>query len=94
MTIRNKIKIDFHLEDGCDQEKGETYTQWEPLNFSIYNPLFYDLIGEAIDSWLDENTIAKNYRYEVIFSHVIEMDGAGAVTSEYFEQIHQESQSY
>jgi len=94
MTIRNKIKINFYLEDGCKQEKGETNTQWEPLNFPIYNPLFYDLVGETIDYWLSENTVKANTTYEVIFSHVIERDNSGAVTSEYFEQIYQESETY
>lgn len=94
MNIRNKIKVDFHLEDGCKQEDGEANVEWQPINFSIYDPLFYELVGEAVDSWLDENTIVKHFRYEVIFAHVIERDGAGAVHSEYFEKVYQESQSY
>ncbi len=59
MTIRNKIKIDFYLEDGCEQEKGEVNVEQQPLNFSIYDPLFYELIDDAVSSWLEGNKIVK-----------------------------------
>ena len=92
MNIRNKILVDFYLEDGCSQEEGEVNTSWKPINFSIYSTLFIELIGDAIAEWLSENTIENDIAYEVIFAHVVEHDGGGAVVGEHFEQIHQESQ--
>ena len=93
MAIRNKIKVDFFLEDGCSQDEGEASTRWKPINFEIYSELFPELISLAIDEWLSENMIAKHVVYEVIFAHVVERDGGGAVLGEYFEPIYQEKQS-
>jgi len=31
MAIRNKIKVDFYLEDGCSQEEGEVSISWQPI---------------------------------------------------------------
>ena len=93
MNIRNKIKVDFYLEDGCSQEAGEANTSWQPINFAIYNILFIGLINEAIEEWLNDNTIKKHVMYEVIFAHVVERDGVGAVMGEHFEPIYQESKA-
>jgi hypothetical protein len=91
--IRNKIKVDFFVEYGCLQSDGEANANWQPINFSIYSELFPQLINEAIDQWLSDNTIGNNVLCEVIFAHVIERDGGGAVVGEYFEPIHTETQS-
>ena len=93
MAIRNKIIVNFFVEDGCSQEKGEASSHWRPVNFDIYSELFPELIQLAIDEWLEDNTIRKNVVYEVIFAHVIEHDGGGADLGEYFEPIHQETDS-
>lgn len=92
MTIRNKIKVDFHLEGGCSQKEGEVSFSWQPINFSVYSRLFPDLIEEACDEWLSENDLQEDVVYEVIFAHVVEYDGAGAVTGEHFEPIYKELQ--
>ncbi|MCP5008301.1 MAG: hypothetical protein GY941_30860 [Planctomycetes bacterium] len=89
--IRNKIKVDFFVEDGCSQDEGEASSHWQPINFAIYSELFPELIQEAIDEWLHANTIAEHTAYEVIFAHVIEQDGGGAVLGEHFEPIYTES---
>jgi hypothetical protein len=88
--IRNKIKVEFFLEDGCSQDEGEVSRHWQPINFSIYSTIFYELIEIAMDEWIEDHTIKKNIVHEVIFAHFIERDGAGAVTSEYFEPIYSE----
>ena len=90
--IRNKIKVEFFVEDGCSQSEGEASSHWQPLNFAIYSELFPQLIQEAIDGWLSENVIDKNVAYEVIFAHTVEHDGCGAVVGEYFEPIYTETQ--
>ncbi len=92
--IRNKIRVSFFLEDGCNQEAGEASAHWAPINFQIYSNLFPELIQEAIDQWLADNTITHNCSHEVIFSHVVDRDGAGAVVGEYFEPIWHESQTW
>lgn len=92
--IRNKIKVSFFLEEGCNQEDGEASSHWEPINFSIYSNLFPDLIQDAIDQWLADNAISHNCTHEVIFAHVVDRDGAGAVLGEYFEPIWHESQNW
>lgn len=92
MTIRNKVKVIFFVEDGCKQEDDEASAHWETINFSIYHELFPALIQEAIDQWLIENTIEQHVTYEVIFAHEIERDGGGAVVGEWFEAIHTEKQ--
>jgi hypothetical protein len=93
MTIRNKIKVDFFIEDGCSQEDGEASAHWQPINFAIYHELFPDIIKETIDEWLADNKLEKNVLYEVIFAHTVEHDSGGAVVGEYFEPIYQETQS-
>ena len=94
MGIRNKIMINFCIESGCIQEAGEASYRWSTVNFQIYNDLFADLIKEAVEEWLGENTLEPDYVYEVIFAHTVEHDGGGAVTGEYFEPIHTEVQAY
>ena len=91
--IRNKIKVEFLLEDGCSQGEGEVNSRWEPINFSIYSELFIGLITDAIDEWLSVNTVRKNVVYEVIFAHTIDQDAGGAILGEYFEPVHTETQS-
>ena len=90
MAIRNKIKVVFFVEDGCSQDDDEASSHWQPINFSIYNPLFPELIQIAIDEWLMNNTIEKNMAYEVIFAHFMDLDGGGAVLGESFDPIHTE----
>ena len=90
MSIRNKIKVIFYLEDGCTQEADEVSSHWSPINFEIYSDLFPDLIQEAIGDWLSENTVDENYIHEVIFAHDIDYDGGGAVTGEWFVPIYHE----
>lgn len=85
--IKNKVIVNFFLESGCSQEDDEVSTRWHPINFQIYDDQFVDLIREAISEWLDEHIIAHEVPHEVIFAHVIERDGVGAVTSEYFEPV-------
>ncbi len=92
MGIRNKIRVEFYLEDGCSQEEGEVNTSWQTVNFSIYSDLFTAMIGEAIAEWLGDNTIEKDTMYEVIFAHVVEHDGGGAVMGEHFDPIYKEIQ--
>lgn len=92
LAIRNKILVNLYLEDGCTQEDGEVNISWLPINFAIYSDLFQELIQTSIDAWLGENEVENNFMYEVIFAHVVEHDGAGAVTSEYFEPIYHERQ--
>lgn len=92
--IRNKVKVCFFVEDGCKQEDDEASAHWEPINFQIYNNLFPELIQEAIDQWLADNTITHNCTHEVIFAHVVERDRGGAVVGEYFEPILHESQNW
>lgn len=92
--IRNKIRVSFFLFEGCSQEDGEVSAHWEPINFQIYSKLFPDLIQDAIDEWLADNTITHDRKHEVIFSHVVDRDGAGAVVGEYFEPIWHESQNW
>ena len=87
MAISNKIVVHFYLEDGCSQKDGEVSISWKPMNFMIYSELFPELIQIAIDAWLSDNELAVNTVHEVIFAHVVEHDGAGAVTCEYFEPI-------
>ena len=92
MNISNKVLVVFHLEDGCKQEEDEVGISWNPINFQIYNKLFIDLIDEACGEWLSENKLNTDFIYEVIFKHVVDRDGGGAVTCEYFEPIHVEHQ--
>ncbi|WP_136678646.1 hypothetical protein [Neptunomonas sp. XY-337] len=94
MQIRNKVLVTFFLEEGCKQKDGEVYSSWQPINFAVYSGLFQELIQEASDEWLSENTIDVNCSHEVIFAHCVEHDGAGAVTSEYFEPICHEHQNW
>ena len=92
--IRNKIRVCFFLEDGCRQEDDEAGAHWGPINFQIYSKLFPELVQEAIDQWLVENTIAPNSTHEVICAHVVERDRGGAVVGEYFEPILYEQQAW
>jgi hypothetical protein len=87
MSISNKILVTFFLEDGCSQEEGEVSVSWVPINFSIYSPLFHEMVDIAVGEWLSDNKL-DDLVYEVIFSHVVEFDGGGAVVGEYFEPIH------
>ena len=90
--IRNKIRVVFFLEDGCSQEEGEVGAHWTPINFAVYSDLFPELIKLAIDEWIDDNPMVVHTEYEVIFAHVIEHDGGGAVLGESFVPIHTETQ--
>ena len=89
--IGNKVLVNFLLEDGCSQEEGEVNLSWTPINFRIYSHLFTELIEQACDEWVDGCVMSPDRCYEVIFIHRIERDGAGAVHSEYFEPIYEES---
>lgn len=92
--ISNKILVRFYVEEGCSQDEGEASVEWAPINFFIYSDLFPDLIREAVDEWLDKNIIRNGTRYEVVFAHVRELDGAGYLTSEYFEPVLEEQQDW
>lgn len=92
MQIRNKVIVNLHLEDGCKQEDDEVTISWTPINFSIYSDLFPEIIKSSIYDWLADNEIGERYYHEVIFAHCMEYDGAGAVTSEYFEPVFHERQ--
>ena len=92
MSIKNKIIVSFLLPAGHDQDKDEVEISWHPINFSIYSARFHELVEEACSEWLEENRLSHDKAYEVIFSHVVEHDGAGAVTGEYFEPIFCEQQ--
>ena len=91
--IRNKVKVIFFVEDGCYQNEGEASAHWEPINFAVYSSLFPELIQDAIDGWLEDNTIIDGVAYEVIFAHTVNRDRAGAVLDELFEPIYTEHDS-
>ncbi len=80
--IRNKIKVDFTSDEA----------NWIRINFSIYNEILPELIEHAINKWLNDNIIAENTRYEVIFAHTIERDECGVAIDQYFEPIYTETQ--
>ena len=88
MSIRNKVRVCLYLQDDCSQEGGEVSIFWEPINFMIYSDLFPEIISISIDDWLGDNAIDKRCQYELIFEHIVEHDGAGAITCEYFQAIH------
>lgn len=87
----NKILVEFFLEEGCKQEDDEVNTSWKPINFMIYDDLFFDLIKEAMSEWLSDHKLQNYQLHEVIFKHVVERDGGGACTGEYFEPIYHET---
>lgn len=87
---RNKVLVSLWLEEGCSQDEGEVQRRWHPINFSIYSTLFQDMVNQAVDNWLAENTMRTEIEYELIFQHVHEHDGGGALTDEYFEPLHVE----
>lgn len=93
MSIKNKVLVRLHLEDGCSQSRGEVNSAWRPINFDIYSGLFAGMIEEAIEEWLSVNTMMANVQYEIIFSHFVERDAAGAVHSEYFLPLQIERES-
>lgn len=88
MSIRNKVLVSLFLEEGYKQEDDEVTTSWRPLNFDIYSDLFPDLIQEAVDQWLMDNTLTVNVAHEVIFAHAVVHNGA--VADEHFEPIYHE----
>tara|TARA_R110000737_G_C14334487_1_gene442117 strand:- start:358 stop:636 length:279 start_codon:yes stop_codon:yes gene_type:complete len=88
--MKNKIIVNFSLEEDCSQEEGEVSIMWQPINFMIYSTVFHEIIDISIADYLSDNLIEHWAAYEVIFQHIVEHDGAGAVTSEYFEPIHSE----
>lgn len=92
MAISNKVLVTIFLEEGHKQDDDEYDARWRPINFDIYNPLFLDLVDEAISNWLGDHQLKHNHAYEILFKHIVEHDGGGAVTSEYFEPIHHETQ--
>jgi len=93
MPISNKILVNFFLEEDHSQEDGEVYISWAPINFAIYSDLFVDILDVATSEWLSENKLDVNRRYEVIFQHVIDRDGAGAVCDEWFVPLHSSSET-
>ena len=87
---KNKVLVNLWLEDGCSQEEGEVGRSWSPINFSIYSDLFPDMIYEAIEEWLSNNTMRTEIEYELILEHIQDHDGGGALTNEYFTVLHTE----
>ncbi len=87
----NKILATFFISEE-DGKKEDASAYWKPINFDIYDQLLPQLIQEAIDQWIDENDITHHVIYEVIFTHVIERDGAGTVFCEYFKPVYVSSE--
>lgn len=87
---KNKVLVSLWLEDGCSQDEGEVTRSWHPINFSLYSGLFQDMVYEAVDNWLSDNTMRVEIEYELIFQHIREHDVGGALTDEYFEILHVE----
>jgi len=83
----NKIMVDLILPDGHSQEDGEVDIRWKPINFWIYSELFPEMISEAVDQWLSENKLEVGVEHELIFQHIVEHDGGGALMDEHFEII-------
>jgi hypothetical protein len=80
----NKMLVHFWLDNDCSQEQGEVSISWKPINFMIYSPLFVGMIDEAATDWLAENKLVPETLYEVIFEHIVEHDGGGALLGEWF----------
>lgn len=87
LGVSNMVLVHFWRESGCALD--EVSVSWKPINFMIYSDLFPDLIMEAADGWIREQQPVEERHYEVVFDHVIEHDGHGTVTSEYFEPVRQ-----
>ncbi len=87
----NKVIVDMFLGEGCKQELDEVNIAWQPINFMLYDDLFFDLIKEAIQEWLSAHKLVVYQLHEVIFHHVVEHDGGGACVGEYFEAIYHET---
>lgn len=88
--MKNKILVNLWLDKGCSQEDGEYYLSWNPINFSIYSELFQDIVEESVSEYLSNIKLKEETRYELIMQHIVEHDGAGTVTSEYFEVLNME----
>lgn len=82
--MRNLILVHAYLEDGCSQADGEVRISWKPVNFMIYSDLFQGMATDAAEEWIGSFKMKPETTYEAHFEHVVEHDGAGAVTSEYF----------
>lgn len=83
----NLILVYAYLESGCSQQEGEVLVSWKPINFMIYSPLFQSMAEEAAAEWLGSFTMEPEKKYEAIFMHKIESDGAGAILGEYFSRV-------
>jgi hypothetical protein len=88
--MKNKIIVNLWLEKGCKQEDMEYNIGWKPINFDIYSDLFQEIVEESVHQWVSENPIKEEIHYELIMEHIIENDGAGTVTAEYFNVINKE----
>lgn len=83
----NLVLVHLWLEDGCSQDDGEVSIHWKPVNFMIYSDMFPSMIYEAVAEYLSEITLLHEDLKEVLFRHVVERDGAGAVLGEWFEPV-------
>lgn len=92
MSIKNKVVVNLWLEDDCDKDTDGPIIHWSPMNFSIYNKLFIDMIYETVDQWVSENEMITEKQYELILQHIVEYDGAGACTGEHFEILNVEKE--
>lgn len=88
--MRNKIVAHLYLPHDCSQKDDEFERSWSPINFMIYDPLFFDMVEEALQGWASEHEMRHEWVYELIMEHVIDRDRVGAVTGEYFTLIHSE----
>ena len=89
MASKNKFIVNFWVESG-NNPKEEVDVSWKPINFEIYSDLFPDMIKEAVNNWIEEHDLNIEQQVEVIFEHIREYDGAGALMDEYFTPIHSE----
>jgi hypothetical protein len=80
----NIVLVHLHLEEGCSQDEDEVDIQWKPVNFMVYSDLFQDMIYEAVDEYLSDITLKTNEFREVMFKHIVDRDGGGAVLGEWF----------
>jgi hypothetical protein len=83
--VKNKILVNLFLEDGCKQDDSEVNISWKPINFEIHSRLFPEIIDTSIDGWLSDNELIHGFAYELIMTHIMESDGCGVVSAEYFE---------
>lgn len=84
----NLVLVHLWLESGCSQDDGEVSISWKPVNFMVYSDMFPEMIYEAIAEYLSTITLRHEELKEVLFSHVVDQDGAGAVLGEWFSPTH------